>query len=207
MERTGDQTANVLLVSARSKMIRKAHNYAVRIFISLNCISWPASGRSTCWAIPTYAGFGAALPLTGRPTPRSEPCALIPGSGPIRSAGRIPSRKRRPTPWRPGRSSSSPSPAATLNPTARGASAHAGRVSNAEGIKCPLQGARCRFYRAFFGPKTPENRRFFQGETAWKFSGFSRPFAIIFVTSQRVSSGEQERPRDRSFLRVDSVSP
>ncbi len=103
------------------------------------------SRRSACWAIPTYAGFGAALPLTGRPTPRSEPCALIPWSGPIRSAGRIPSRKRRPTPWRPGRSSSSPSPAATLNPTAGGASAHAGRISNAEGIKCPLQGARCRF--------------------------------------------------------------
>ena len=35
--------------------------------------------------------------------------------------------------------------AATLDPTARGASAHAGRVSNAEGIKCPLQGARSRF--------------------------------------------------------------
>ena len=118
------------------------------------------SRRSACWAIPTYAGFGATLPLIGRPTPRSEPragapgrpfttpsppCALIPGSGPIRSAGRIPSRKRRPAPWRPGCSSSSPSPAATLNPTARGASAHAGRVSNAEGIKCPLQGARSRF--------------------------------------------------------------
>ena len=160
MERTGDQTANVLLVSARSKMIRKAHNYAVRIFISPHCIFWPASGRSACRAIPTYAGFGAALPLIGRPTPRSEPragapgrpfttpsppCALIPGSGPIRSAGRIPSRKRRRTPWRPGCSSSSPSPAATLNPTARGASAHAGLVSNAEGIKCPFQGARSRF--------------------------------------------------------------
>ena len=49
------------------------------IFISPHCIFWPASGRSACWAIPTYAGFGAALPLIGRPTPRSEPRAGAPG--------------------------------------------------------------------------------------------------------------------------------
>ena len=146
--------------SSRFLSLKDRLSDRLQLFFSPHCISWPASGRSACWAIPTYAGFDATLPLIGQPTPRSEPragapgrpfttpsppCALIPGSGPIRSAGRIPSRKRRPAPWRPGCSSSSPSPAATLNPTARGASAHAGRVSNAEGIKCPLQGARCRF--------------------------------------------------------------
>ena len=134
------------------------------------------SRRSACWAIPTYAGFGATLPLIGQPTPRSEPragapgrpfttpsppCALIPGSGPIRSAGRLPPRPstRRLGGLRPMR----------------------GVFQMPRGLNARFRAREAAFKERFSARKPSENRRFFHGETAWKFSGFSRPFAIIVV--------------------------